>query len=189
MSSSPKRYTAWVLWIFFRKSQKIQYVGFQRRSIDRSTKYSVIFPLSLSPLRQPVISSRYHTRQTAGISPAEFSLSLHITSHHSKAKKLDVTVERLMFEHSYGSLSVSRQAIRSESRYSNKLWYHACVASWSSSLLRRSHYGRTTAMIWFVPQPSRKECVHIWIVMYSSTVVANQRGKTIRHKGSTSIQD
>ena len=129
---------------------------------DRSIKYFVIFPLSLSPLRQPVISSRYHTRQAAGISPAEFSLSLHITSHHSKAKKLDVTVERLRFEHSYGNISVSSQAIRirirSEYWYS-KLWYHACVASWSSSLLRRSRYGRKVHDD-LICSPA-KQCVHI----------------------------
>ena len=79
-----------------------------------------------------MISSRYHTRQTAGISPAEFSLSLHITSHHSKAKKLDVTVERLRFEHSYGNLSVSSK--RSESDQN--------IGTVSYDTMRVSHPGR-----------------------------------------------
>ncbi|OEU06629.1 hypothetical protein FRACYDRAFT_254180 [Fragilariopsis cylindrus CCMP1102] len=49
----------------------------------------------------------------------------------SKAKKLDVTVERLKFEHSYGNLSVSSKRSESDQNIGT-----ACVASWSSRMSR-----------------------------------------------------
>jgi hypothetical protein len=109
------------------------------------------------------------------MSPAEFSFSFqHIAAQHSK--RINVTMERLMLEHSYGSLGVSsKHAIRSEYRYS-MLLSGACVVSWSS-LLRRSI--RTDRDDLICSPAKQRKCVHTYVYR-CSTVVANQ-SKIIPH--------